>query len=372
MNSILHSHQQLISIINNFKIVGDFHQAVPYGDGHINLTYKISTIDQGKEISYILQRVNSHVFKNPTELMNNIQQITKYLNSSKIREMYPDYEVLELIYTTSDHHFYLDGEDEVWRMYVFIEQAIGFSLTSDLEIIKSSGVAFGSFQKMLESFPAYSLNDTIQNFHNTPTRFQQLKEAISKNSVDRLESCQAEIEYALSHEYLSNMITKYLYNGKIPLRVTHNDTKLNNVLINPITKKARCVIDLDTVMSGSLLYDFGDSIRFCVNTASEDEKDLGKVLVDLDRFKAFAQGFLKEVKDLMTGLEKDLLPFAGPIMTLECGIRFLADYINGDVYFKTAYPTHNLVRAKNQLKLFKEQMKAIDKLKEIIQEILSD
>lgn len=371
MNTTLNSHQ-LINIISNFNIIGEILQAVPYGDGHINLTYKISTKHEANVNNYILQRVNSRVFMKPIELMNNIQQVTKHLSSLRIKELYPKYEVLELVYTKDNQHYFLDTDNEVWRMYVFIEQAIGFSLTDDIDIIQASGEAFGSFQKMLENFPAFSLNETIKDFHNTPIRFLQLKDALSKNSVNRVQSCQIDIDYALSQEYLSNMITKHLYNGKIPLRVTHNDTKLNNVLIDPVSKEARCVIDLDTVMPGSLLFDFGDSIRFCVNTASEDEKDLDKVSVDLEKFRAFARGFLHETKDVMTTLEKELLPFAGPIMTLECGIRFLADYINGDIYFKTTYSTHNLVRAQNQLKLYKEQMKNIDQIRKIIISLLSD
>lgn len=357
-------------VISNFNYKGEFVGCKEFGSGHINRTY-IVTFDEGdKEQKYILQELNAEVFKNIDELMDNVFAVTKYLRN-QIKENGGDEnrETLHFIKTKKGYKYYTDG-DKYYRSYIFVADSVSYNKVDSAEVFKSSGVAFGRFQKMLADFDADSLYETIPNFHDTAWRYEnEFLPAIEKNLSGRADTCHDEIEFVKARSEEVGFLTTLIKVGKLPLRVTHNDTKLNNVMFDEKTNKALCVIDLDTVMPGLALYDFGDSIRFGANTADEDEKDLDKVSIDLDYFKAYAEGFLSEAGQAFNQCEIDNLAFASKLMTFECGMRFLTDYINGDTYFKTAYPEHNLVRAKNQFKLVADMENNMDKMEDIIKNI---
>lgn len=338
---------------------------VPYGGGHINDTFIASR--DGRP--YVLQRINTKVFNNPEALMENIHSVTNHLRK-KIKENGgdPNRETMSVLLTEDGQKFYRDADGDCYRVCVFVQDSITLESVSAPEEFYQSAKAFGKFQNMLSDFPAEQLHETIEKFHDTPNRVSHLKEAIEKNISGRLDSCRKEVEYALEQVKETSIVCDALKDGSIPYRVTHNDTKLNNVLFDKNTLEGLCVIDLDTVMPGSLLYDFGDSLRYGANTAAEDEKDLDKVTFDLELFEAFTKGFLSEVKESLTEREKELLAFSAKLLTYECGIRFLTDYLNGDTYFKIKYPEHNLVRAKNQFKLCQDIDSKMEEMNRIVKE----
>ena len=346
------------NIAEQFALEGDLISIEPYGEGHINLTLLVTTSKK----RYILQKMNTRVFTKPAELMNNIVNVTEHLKNK-------NQETLSVVPTKDGKSFIL-GEN-CFRVYDFIENSVTYQTVADSKVFYNSGKAFGDFQNSLADFDASILNETIAAFHNTPKRFNDFKNALKENKSGRANTCEKEIEFVLSHENTYGKVMEGLSNGEIPLRVTHNDTKLNNILFDATDDRVRAIIDLDTVMPGSMLYDFGDSIRFGASTAKEDEKDLDKVHFDINLFKAYAEGFCLAMKDSITEKEKELLPYCAYLMTIECGMRFLADYIEGDVYFATKYPDHNLVRARTQIKLATEMEESFDKTSKIIDEIFS-
>ncbi len=345
------------SIAEKFAIEGEIQSIAPYGEGHINRTFLVTT-DKRR---YLLQKMNTKVFPDPVSLMKNICAVTEYLRSL-------GQETLEVIYTKSGEQF-IHGED-CYRVYVSIEDTITYQTAEDKEAFKSSGQAFGEFQNYLAKFDASVLVETIQRFHDTPNRFANFKAALEADKYNRAKDCKEEIEFILSHADTYGIVMDGLKDGSIPLRVTHNDTKLNNILLDAKTGKARAVIDLDTVMPGSMLFDFGDSIRFGASTAAEDEKDLDKVHFDIELFKAYAEGYCGAVKDSITDREAELLPYGSYLMTIECGMRFLTDYLSGDTYFATKYEGHNLVRCRTQIRLADEMEKNFEKMGKIVNEIL--
>ena len=344
-------------ILNQFDLKGKIIGIGHYGEGHINRTELIST-DNGR---YVLQKINNGIFKDLDGLMNNIKVVTEHLKNKGV-------ETLTIIPTKSGES-YLKGEEN-YRLYKFIEGCITFQIIDDREVFKNVGRAFGQFQNQLADCDAEKLVDTIPNFHNTPKRIDDFIKAVEENRSGRKDTCQKEIDFIMDRKDTVSKVTDGLKDGSIPLRVTHNDTKLNNIMMDEKTLKPRVIVDLDTIMGGSMLYDFGDSIRFGASTAAEDEKDLSKVSFDIDLFKAFAEGFCPEVKDSITPKERELLPYSAYLITLECGSRFLADYIAGDVYFNTSYPEQNLDRARTQLKLAYEMQNSFDEMTAIIDEIL--
>ncbi len=250
-------------------------------------------------------------------------------------------------------------------MYDFIENTVTYQTVTNAEVFKNSGAAFGEFQNQLSHFDASVLTETIPDFHNTPKRYENFLKALESDVCSRAESCKDEIDFIVSHQNTYSKAVEGLADGSVPLRVTHNDTKLNNILMDANTDKARAIIDLDTIMPGSMLYDFGDSIRFGASTAAEDEKDLDKVHFDIELFRAYAAGFCPEVKDSIAKREIELLPYSAYLMTVECGMRFLTDYLSGDTYFATKYPEHNLVRARTQIKLASEMETKFDEMLDI-------
>lgn len=339
---------------------------IPYGNGHINDTY----ITEGSP-KYILQRINSNVFKKPEEVMENIGKVCDYLREKISAEGGdPDRETLTLIRTVDGKGYYKASETDYFRAYKFIDDATSIEIPDSTDEVYNAARAFGKFQKLLADFPADELHETIVDFHHTPKRFNALEEAIKNDACGRLKDVEAEVEFARKRRDICSLIVDGIADGSIPLRVTHNDTKLNNVMIDNKTGKGLCVIDLDTVMPGSLLYDFGDALRAGTNTAAEDETNLDLVSMDVDMFEAFARGFCDELAESFTKREVELLAMSGIIMTFECGIRFLTDHLNGDTYFKIHREGHNLDRARNQFKLVYDMEKKLEKANAIVNNIL--
>lgn len=337
----------LEEILRNFKLEADIST---YGNGHINDTYIVEN-----EPKYILQRINTSIFESPDEVMSNILSVTEHLRSKIILDGgNPDRETLTVIRTIDNKSFYRHSDGACFRLYKFIENAVSYDIADSPEKMYGAGHAFGKFQKMLSDFPADKLYETIKNFHNTPMRFENLEKAVSENKAGRLDSVKNEIEFAFNRKHYCDVITSEIKRGNIPLRVTHNDTKLNNVMLDKDTGEGVCVIDLDTVMPGSVLYDYGDALRFGASTAAEDEKDLSKVWFDAKMFEAFTEGFLSQLIDSLTENEIKHLVFSIKLMTFECGIRFLTDYLNGDTYFKIHYENQNLMRTRTQFKLISD------------------
>lgn len=316
-------------------------------NGHINSTYRIRS--DGRD--YILQRINTDIFKDPEGLMSNIASVTEFLRKKVIEAGGdPERETLTLVKTDKGEYTHRD-DSGLYRMYLFITDSTCYNKAEKPGMFGESAKAFGRFQNLLAEFDATSLSETIKDFHNTPVRFSNFLKALENDTAGRKAECQKEIEFYLSRKDYCSLITDRLSDGRLPTRVTHNDTKLNNVMIDNATGKGICVIDLDTVMPGSMLYDFGDSIRFGASSAAEDEKDLDKVRCVPELYDEYARGFLSEMKDTVTEEELKLLHDGAIMMTLECGMRFLTDYLDGDTYFRTHYEGQNLDRTRTQMKL---------------------
>ena len=332
-----------------------------YGNGHINDTYLCG------QPPYILQRINTNIFKNPVELMENIDNVTAFLRK-KIEAAggNPDRETLTVIKTHEGKNFHKLDDNNCFRVYKFITDTIAIETGEDLQILFNAGKGFGRFQNMLDDFPVEVLHETIVDFHNTPKRVENLKAAIKADKAGRAHLVQKEIEFALGCAEFSDVVVKGIADGSIPMRVTHNDTKINNILFDAKTKDAVCVIDLDTVMPGSALYDFGDALRMGGSTGAEDETDLDKVWFNAEAFETFAKGYCSEMSEKLTQREKELLPFSAKLLTYECGIRFLTDYLDGDTYFKIHRENHNIDRARNQFKLVADIAKKEDELNKIV------
>lgn len=347
-------------LAQNFRIVGTPVQCEPFGHGHINSTFKVTT---NEGFSYVLQKINKYVFTNPPQLMENASRVTNFIRSK-------GFMALHFIEETGGTYCFQDEGGEYWRCYEFVE---GFSMDAaeTVEDFYQSALAFGQFQDQLSDFPAETLHETIPNFHNTPERLRQLKESVGLDPVGRLASAKYEAEFFLAHEELASRLQQMLVKGELPLRVTHNDTKLNNVLLDNDTHKPLCVLDLDTVMPGLSAYDFGDSIRFGGNTAAEDEPDAGKMKLDAAKFRAFTKGFL-EAAPALTDTEVGVLPLGAFTITLEIGSRFLKDYLDGDKYFRTAYPEHNLVRARTQIALCADMLQRWDEMAAIVAQVAKE
>lgn len=345
--------------IRHFRITGSPVSCAEFGSGHINLTYKVNC-DDGS--AYILQRINQYVFTDPKAVMENVGAVTEYLRT---RVSDPS-EILHFVSSDTGTYYYVDEAGEYWRCYEFADGLCLDLPESDKDFYESA-IAFGRFQEMLRDFPAETLHETIPLFHNTANRYRLFRKALQEDRVGRAASVQSEIDFLLQRREEGATICRLLDAGEIPLRVTHNDTKLNNVLLDCKTRKALCVLDLDTVMPGSSLYDYGDSIRFGAATAPEDEKDLSKMGINLHLFRVYTAGYLAACKSL-TPKERELLPLGAKTLTLELAVRFLTDYLDGDRYFKTAYPEHNLVRARAQMKLVADMEEKWEDMQKIVAE----
>ncbi len=348
---------QISGACHAFPIEGTITRCDLFGHGHINKTYHITT-SVGKE--YILQNINQYVFPEPVKVMENVSSVTNFLRE---KDSEPTH-AIHYLPTREGAYYYLDSEGLYWRMYDYIS---GFCLDApeSEDDFYQSALAFGRFQTLLADYPAHTLHQTIPNFHNTVDRYRLLRESMEADPMGRLANVGKEIAFIMDQEELACSLQRLLEQGALPLRVTHNDTKLNNVLLDKATRKALCVLDLDTVMPGLSLHDFGDSIRFGAATGAEDEQDLSKMSLDLHLFEVYTRGFLESATAL-TEKELELLPLGAFVITLELGTRFLKDYLDGDRYFGIAYPEHNLVRARAQLKLARDMLDKLDDMKQIV------
>ena len=363
----------LEEIIKNFNIDGEYIGYYLSNDGHINNTFVLEFDDGlGKIKSYLLQLINTNVFKNPDELMENIVGVTEHLRKIVVDNGGdPERECLNVYFTSDGKPYYRDADGNCWRCYNFITGAHSCQSIDDPETFANAARAFGKFQCLLADYPSETLHETIPNFHNTLSRFADFEKAVSDNVAGRADSVRDEIDFVLARRDDAGVLVKLLEKGKLPLRVTHNDTKLNNVMFDNETDEGICVIDLDTVMPGLSLYDFGDSIRFGANTAAEDEKDLSKVSLSLPLYREYTAGYLSTAGQSLTPTEVEYLPFSAKLMTFECGMRFLTDYLNGDTYFRIAYDDHNLDRCRTQFRLVEDMERKMEDMKAITQEIYS-
>ncbi|KAB8290327.1 mucin desulfatase [Bifidobacterium avesanii] len=350
----------LASVASRFALDGVVESVEPHGDGHINATYLVNAGYR----RYVLQRINTTVFPDVEGLMRNIRLVTAFLRAKGC-------ETLRIV-PTRDGADYWRGESGAWRVYDCIEGTVSYNLVPNAGILREAGAAFGAFQNQLAGFKASQLTETIPHFHDTPDRFARFRAAVDVDVCGRADSCRGEIDFYMDRAGDCPVVTDALRNGGIPLRVTHNDTKLNNILMDAATGKSRAIIDLDTVMPGSLLYDFGDAIRTGASTALEDEPDVRKVHFSLDLFRAYTRGFVGAVRGSVTAREAELLPFGARLMTLECGMRFLTDYLCGDVYFATAYPEHNLVRTRTQIELVRQMEERDAAMRGVVDDVMGD
>ena len=333
-----------------------------YGNGHINSTYIVES-----DPKCILQRVNTDIFRHPDQVMENISAVTDHLRKKILAAGGdPLRETLTLMPTVDGKPYYMTPDGDCYRLYRFIEGTVSYDTAETPELFASSARAFGKFQKMLADFPSEKLYETIPHFHDTGDRLKNFRASVAANKSGRAASVQTEIDFVLARANEVTTVTDAMAEGSVPLRVTHNDTKLNNVMLDPVTGEGVCVIDLDTVMPGSLLYDYGDSLRFGASTGAEDEQDLSKISFDLTYFEAYTDAFLSELADSITPKEVELLPFSAKLMTFECGMRFLADHIDGDTYFRIHRENHNLDRCRTQFKLVADMEAKMDDMKAIV------
>jgi len=347
------SQTSLNNVMNQYGLTPEMYEAVSYGNGHINDTFLVSPrIQYWADACYILQRINTTVFRNPDALMENITGVTDFLRKDIEKHNGDTYrETLTVLNTKENGTMAKDSEGGCWRLYLFVKKTVSCETVENPIVFRNAGVAFGRFMKRLANYPAHTLHETIPHFHNTRQRFENLRQAVIADTVGRAKNVQSEIDFFYKRESEYGILLDLLEKVKLPLRVTHNDTKLNNILFDADSGEGICVVDLDTVMPGLCLYDFGDAIRFGANTAAEDEMDLSKVTLSLELFEAYTKGYLSETADVLTPLERELLPTGSKMMTVECGMRFLTDYLYGDVYFKIKHQHHNLDRARTQVAL---------------------
>lgn len=351
-----------LDALKHFSFKGTPVGCTPFGNGHINDTFIITCREDFNVYRYILQRVNTDVFPDIDAIVSNVSLVTEHLKETAKENR----GVLDLIATVDGEYLYHDKDDLCWRAEVFIEDAFCLERPESNNDFYECGFAFGDFVKRLDAFPVENVKEIIKDFHNTEKRYLDFLKAVSEDKVGRASNVVTEIEFIKERAEFYSLFDKEYKKGNLPLRVTHNDTKCNNVMLDSKNRAALCVIDLDTIMPGFSVNDFGDAIRFGASTAEEDEKDLSKVHLDIEMFKAFTDGFIKGSGGLLKDTEIMLLPEGAKMMTIECGMRFLTDYLSGDAYFKTSYSDHNLVRCRTQLKLVEEMEKNWELLKEIV------
>lgn len=357
---------KIIDLCNQFNINGEFKDFKTFTSGHINSTFLVKYDCDGKEKEYVLQKINKNVFINPEAVMENISNVTNYIkNKIKSQGGSASRKVLQFLKSNNGKYYSVDTNDEYWRMYKFVNNSITFNFPN-LKTLNETGKAFGDFQNILSDYPIENLNIIIPHFHNTENRYKIFKEVVQRDEYNRVVETGNEICEYLKLQNLACKMYSMQKSGQLNLRVTHNDTKSNNVLFDASTGEYLCVIDLDTVMPGLVGFDFGDAIRFGANTASEDELNIQNIEIDLAKFKAFTQGFLSTVGNNLTLNEIKTLSLGAITMTVECGLRFLTDYLDGDNYFKIDYSTQNLDRSRCQLKLAQSMIKNYDKMQEIV------
>ncbi len=359
---------ELQNTIEQFCFQGVQTECIPFGNGHINDTYKLTYQDGERTRHYILQKMNHSIFLHPEELMENISGVTEWLRKKIIAAGGdPERETLNIIKTKDGALYWINSAGEYWRAYLFIENASCYDRVESDRDFYQTAEAFGHFQRLLADYPAQTLHETIKDFHNTPDRFRKFQEAVRADLCGRAAEVQDEIRFVLEREALAHVLTDLQAAGELPLRVTHNDTKLNNIMIDNETGKAICVIDLDTVMPGLAMNDFGDSIRFGANTAAEDETNLDLVSLDLHLFEVYTRGFIAGCEGALTAKELEMLPMGAVMMTFENGIRFLTDYLEGDHYYKIHREKQNLDRCRTQFRLVKDMEDKLPAMNAIVE-----
>jgi Ser/Thr protein kinase RdoA (MazF antagonist) len=363
------TQQELVSIIQSFQLDGTLVEIVPVVAGHINDTFASRIQTHAGEKQFIHQRINSHVFHHPEHVMENIIRVLEHARCElETRGGDADRRVLSLV-PTLDGQLSVSGPDgETWRTYRMIEGARTYDIPEHSGQVYHAARAFGQFQHLLSTLPGQRLHETIPNFHHTPLRFEAFERAMKDDCCGRVQLARTEIDFILARQADTVVAVDAMARGELPERVTHNDTKLNNVLIDDKTGEGICVLDLDTVMPGTVLYDFGDMVRSGTATSAEDEPDLARVGVDLNQFRELAAGYTETAREFLTPLEWELLPFAGKLITLEQAIRFLGDYLQGDTYYKTHRPGHNLDRARVQIKMVAEMEAKMGEMEAVIRQ----
>ncbi len=355
-----------------FRLAGHFTGGEPYGSGHINDTFAVTYDQGGTRVRYIFQRLNSRVFRDPEGLMDNVARVCRHTAAKVERDAPPgdvNRRALTMVEAGDGKPFWVDDAGDYWRAYFFIEHASTHDVITSPAQAREAARAFGRFQSMLADFPADSLRETIPDFHHTRKRVEALRRAVGEDRGGRAKDAGPELEFALSREELAGILLDLHAAGEMPARVTHNDTKLNNVMLDNATGEGVCVIDLDTVMPGLSLYDFGDMVRTAVSPAAEDERDLAKVAVRPEFFEALAGGFLSSAGSVLRPVEREHLVTAGKLLTYENGIRFLTDYLLGDVYFRVKRPGHNLDRCRTQFALLRELERRENELGRMVKDI---
>lgn len=363
--------EQLVSISRHFQIYGEIQYAEPCKIGHINETYT-ATYDQGGTLMrYIHQKINKHVFKKPEEVMSNVMRVSEHLRNKLVDAGFGDVtrRALVVIPTRDGGAYHVDSEGSFWRTFVFVEGTETFEAVEDPSQAYQAGKAFGIFQNMLVDLPGDRLHETIPNFHNTRVRFEDLKKAIAKDKYNRAASAKKEIEFALKQEKIVDILLNAHAKGDIPERITHNDTKFNNVMLDQESGEAMCVVDLDTVMPGLALYDFGDMVRTTTSPTLEDEQDLSKVKMRMSMFQELARGYVEAASGFLTKTEKSLIAFSGRLITFNIGIRFLTDFLSGDNYFRVHRHQHNLERSRTQFKLMESIERQQDKMQNFVDQL---
>ena len=350
-----------------FGLQGEYLSCEVIKSGNINRTYKVVYFRDGEEKTYIIQRINTFVFKNPVKVMDNISAVTEHIRA-KIKEtgVTAKRSVLHYLTAPDGNKYVYDEEGGFWRGYRYIDNSVTYDLCDQLWILEEAGRGFGEFQKYLADFDASQLFESIPDFHNTKKRFDRLFEAADKDELGRVKDVREELDYLRSHYELSCCLCTMLAEGRLPLRVTHNDTKCNNVLFDPDTRKSLAVIDLDTVMPGLCAYDFGDAIRFGANNTDEDDPDVSKIFLDMDKYEAFTRGFICTLGSSLTPTELETMHLGAYVMTAELAARFMLDYLEGDIYFTLNYPEHNLIRTRAQTVLARDMESKLDEMQRIV------
>ncbi len=359
--------ESMQKILDSFDVKGKVVFFETYGSGHINETYYIIVRNNIDNEEYILQKINTKVFKDPDKLMKNYAGVTEFLRKKIVQNGGdPKRETINIVKTKDGQNYHRDDLGGCWRLLIFVKDSISYDKVENPKQFYDSAVAFGNFQRLLADYPADTLHETIANFHNTPDRLRVFKEALAADICGRAKEVREEIDFVLEREEFMGTLERAHKEGKLPLRVTHNDTKLNNILFDKNSGEAVCIIDLDTIMPGYSVNDFGDSIRFGATTALEDEADLSKVSFDISLYELYIKGFIEGASGGLTDTELEMLPIGAVMMTLECGMRFLTDYLSGDTYFRTSREKHNLDRARNQFKLVRDMEEKLPEMHEIV------
>lgn len=358
-------HQKLLEVSRDFRINYEYLGYETIQMGNVNRTYKVNfRMPDGTPKSFLVQNVNTYAFRNPVGLMENIDKVTEHIRAKK-----PGQLALHFHHTAERKTYIVDGKN-FWRMTNYVP-SVTYNTVTDLRVVRNAGKAFGEFQMDLADFDITELTETIPGFHNTRQRYENFRQAVREDKAGRASQVQEEIDYLLSVQDLACTLTDLQQQGKLPLRVTHNDTKINNVLFHPEDNSAMIVIDLDTVMPGLMGHDFGDAIRFAANFVEEDCREYGKVGVNLEVFRAFSEGFLSMTAQTMTSKEIDTLALSCFVLTVELATRFLADYLDGDLYFKINYPEHNLVRTRCQIALAKDMYKHMSEMEQVVRDCVA-